>query len=88
MMKLWYSSAVKPGSCVRPPNTAVSPRKKIVGASTPGIAAPGTRMISLRARRTSCPHGRQVAPRVNRRSSVSALPVTRPASAAGAARSR
>src|SRR3954453_18654759 len=35
------------------PKTAVSPRKKMVGAMTPGIAAPGTRMISLAARRSS-----------------------------------
>ena len=53
MMKVWYSSASKPGSRVRPPNTAVRPSMKIVGASTPGIAAPGTRRISLRARRTA-----------------------------------
>ena len=40
-------------AAVRLPNTAVRPRKKIVGASTPGIAAPGTRSSSFAARRTA-----------------------------------
>ena len=47
------SSVVKPRRCVRLPNTAVRPSMKIVGASTPGIAAPGTRASSFIARRIS-----------------------------------
>jgi hypothetical protein len=42
-----------PGRSASFPNTADSPRKKIVGASTPGIAAPGTRSSSFAARRMS-----------------------------------
>jgi hypothetical protein len=42
---------LKPGSSVSLPNTDVSPRMKMVGASTPGIAAPGTRTTSLVALR-------------------------------------
>ena len=38
---------------MRLPNTAVRPTMNIEGASTPGMAAPGTRAISLIPRRIS-----------------------------------
>ena len=46
-------AAVKPGNSVSFPNTEVRPRMKMVGASTPGMAAPGTRITSLVALRIS-----------------------------------
>ena len=52
-MNVRYSSVVKPGSWVRLPNTAARPHMKMVGASTAGITAAGTRAISLIARRIS-----------------------------------
>jgi hypothetical protein len=49
-MKLSYEPVSKPRSWVRAPKTPLRPRKKIVGARTPGIAAPGTRISSFFAR--------------------------------------
>src|SRR4051794_39449127 len=52
-MKLSYELLSKPGRWISEPKTPLRPRKKIVGASTPGIAAPGTRRSSFFARVTS-----------------------------------
>jgi hypothetical protein len=52
-MKLSYEVVSKPPRWTRPPKTPFKPRKKIVGASTPGIAAPGTRTSSFLARTIS-----------------------------------
>ena len=52
-MKAMKSLVEKPGSSVSFPKTAVSPSRKSVGAAMPGIAAPGTRITSLIARRMS-----------------------------------
>src|SRR5690242_6470162 len=49
-MKLSYEPVLNPRRWVRAPKTPLRPRKKIVGASTPGIAAPGTRTSSFLAR--------------------------------------
>ncbi len=74
---------VKPGSWVRLPNTALRPRKKIVGASTPGIAAPGTRKISFAERRMSAPMTPRSAPEPKRETGTERASMLNPPSAAG-----
>ena len=74
----------KPWSWVRAPKTPFSPRKKIVGASTPGIAAPGTRSSSFVARDISARIVARFERQVGRATAVS---ITRP-SAGGAGRGR
>ena len=77
-MKLSYEPVSNPCSWVRAPKTPFRPRKKIVGASTPGIAAPGTRISSFFARAIRAP----IVARLVRQAGAATSSITPPAAGA------